>query len=220
MYLRSRDTLEEDVVVPREWFFGFQSGSIRHAAIEEVLRRIPDADYAVLVDDPQSFEWFVPSYESLASTQPFAPGYQHPPDERQTVHVKVGTPKGMKPEAISTGGIPYPKMARVVYLSPRLEKSAFDIAVAVVAHEVAHIVLDHRLIAPVDLYATQEKEVYDKICEWGFEREARKHWAMCKRRDTLEEKRWRSLDEDSSSERLRRGSDRVLSSEVARKGDL
>lgn len=76
--------------------------------------------------------------------------------------------------------------AAVLYLSPMLEEKPKDIVVAVVAHELAHIVLGHRLhfLTP-DEDDRQEQEVRRRILKWGFEKEERKHAALCKQRDSM-----------------------------------
>ena len=58
-----------------------------------------------------------------------------------------------------------------------LERASRDVIVAIVAHELAHIVLGHNLFTK-DEYDQQEQEAFELICDWGFEREARKHQAV------------------------------------------
>ncbi len=72
--------------------------------------------------------------------------------------------------------LPY---AKALYLSPILEKSAWDIVLATVAHELAHLVLDHPMYGD-DKWQEHEEEVFNRICEWGFEREAKKLRAVNK----------------------------------------
>jgi hypothetical protein len=75
----------------------------------------------------------------------------------------------------------------VIYLVPRLERGAWDIAVLVVAHELAHIVLGHSLWNDDETYEAQEEDIFRQLCKWGFEREAKRQRAGCKARDTREE---------------------------------
>lgn len=66
-----------------------------------------------------------------------------------------------------------------------LECTAFDIVVAAVAHELAHILLEHKIFTSTqEQYDAQENEVFDRICKWGFSKEAKKHRAYSKQRDT------------------------------------
>ena len=68
-YLRSYETLDEDCVSPA-------TGSIespkdqRHAAIIEVLRRLPEIAYQALVGQIDSFHWFIPNYQSYGKVEP------------------------------------------------------------------------------------------------------------------------------------------------------
>lgn len=72
----------------------------------------------------------------------------------------------------------------MIYLSPKLERAAQDIVVAVVAHEIAHVYLRHKLLTETE-YDAQDKAVFDCILQWGFGIEAKKHRALCKRRDSI-----------------------------------
>jgi hypothetical protein len=65
---------------------------------------------------------------------------------------------------------------------------------AVVAHEIAHVVCGHRLYTKTpDEYQQQEQEAWQRICTWGFKREEAQHRAMWKRRHTREQALIRKL---------------------------
>ena len=124
--------------------------SWRHRAVAEVLRRIPESGYRRLRQ-----------LKAIGLLRWFVPTY------------------GVQGAVIcfdDEGGIPF----KVIYLSPRLELAAWDIAVAVVAHELAHLVLDHQFGSTEREQEIYEEEVFRLLCEWGFEREAKKHEAVIK----------------------------------------
>jgi len=54
-------------------------------------------------------------------------------------------------------------------------------------------------VSPVELYDKQEDEVFDKVFEWGFEKEAKKHKAQNKRRDTIIAKSYKILSKAEST---------------------
>lgn len=136
-------------------------GSRRHSAIATVLGRIPEDDYRKLKEAARSFTWFIPLYEEYGMVYPFP--VTHPGEESKTGQTESAC-------------------ARVLYLSPRLEEAAWDIVVAVVAHELAHIAVCHELFPDGAQDQTQEDIVFQRVCEWGFQREAEKHRALNKRR--------------------------------------
>ena len=74
--------------------------------------------------------------------------------------------------------------SKALYLSPRLERAAWDIVVAVVAHELAHVAMGHRVFVSHDDDKAQEEAVFNCLCQWGFEREAKKHRALLKWRES------------------------------------
>jgi predicted Zn-dependent protease len=69
-------------------------------------------------------------------------------------------------------------------LGPQLEQAAWDVLVATVAHELAHVALKHSILTDPKHYQTQEQEAERCLNEWGFELEARKH-KLSKRRRKL-----------------------------------
>jgi hypothetical protein len=56
-----------------------------------------------------------------------------------------------------------------------LEEIDLDIAVAVVAHELAHILLGHKIRVDRETYEIQEKSAWNKVVEWRFTKEEKKH---------------------------------------------
>ena len=85
------------------------------------------------------------------------------------------------------GGEIFPTFSKcVLYLSPLLEKKAKDISVAVVAHELAHLTLGHKLLTSSEADKKQEKEADQRVCEWGFEKMLKKIRVTPKRAKTRE----------------------------------
>jgi hypothetical protein len=153
-----KELLETMLILPgMEWgeYDPFQSQ--RHLAIAHVLCSIPPGDYQKLVDLDDSFLWFIPHFLAYGKVEPFPITIDEGEDSLKA---------------------PY---AKVLYLSPRLERAAWDITVATVAHELAHIILEHDLFPYAEGYDAQEEAASLRICEWGFEREAKKHKALRKR---------------------------------------
>jgi len=193
--VRTLEQVTEDGLWPTTGLIGIPADSRRHEAMAEVLCSIPNAGYQMLVDHAYEFDWFVPHYYLLGETHPFPPcftlvledGSQHESRQNCETESPRSTDDGFLPNSSRT--------ARVLYLSPRLEKSAWDILVAVVAHELAHIALNHSLLTTPEEYARQEQEVFDTICEWGFGREAKKHNAWCSWRDTMLNKPPKELEQ-------------------------
>jgi hypothetical protein len=64
--------------------------------------------------------------------------------------------------------------SKIIYLSPELENMSFDRVKAVVAHELAHVVLNHDL-QPGEKYKQQEDEAWGLASQWGLEQEVKKH---------------------------------------------
>ncbi len=164
-YERDPQTVCEDGLFPGGGL-GDPGEAVRCAAIIEVLRRIPEPDYSKLRALADDFYWFIPDKETRAGVYPLPVTVQ---------------------DAVGPGGAKLRPYCRALYLSPTMEQAAFDIAVAIVAHELAHIVLGHGLFTLPDQYQSQEDEAFDRICSWGFGREARKHRAVNRGRETKTE---------------------------------
>lgn len=155
--LRNIDTLMEDRILPHTMRLGDAEKGRRDKAILEVLQTIPEDVYKKLIDCIDNFRWFIPHEYTYGVVCPFpttTPGQIL--KEGQTNHSALN----------------------VLYLSPVLEKDEIEwtVVVAVVAHELAHIALDHELFIPnTKEEAIAEGEVYKMLCEWGFKEEAMKH---------------------------------------------
>jgi hypothetical protein len=150
----------------------------RVMGVVEVLRRLPGEAITKLTDEQQDllFEWFIPGDGRWGICQPFV-GIIHPNARRGRERLPPL--------------VPY---ARVIYQSPLLEAKSWDLMVLVVAHELAHVVLDHPLFGcDPATYAKNEQAVFDLVCAWGFEKEAKKHRAIRKALATREERQTRAL---------------------------
>lgn len=166
--IRSFDTLLEDCIWPGEGLYlEEEEMDRRHTALNYVLCRIPEEDYKRLADSIDDFRWFIPPVWNRGGVTIF----------KLTCHKKKI--KGSK--------LKLPKSSKVLHLSALLERTALDIVVAIVAHELAHIVLEHDIFTKTpNQYDAQENEVFDRICKWGFSREAKKHRALGRQRDSKE----------------------------------
>ena len=154
-YLRTTETVMEDFCLKP-----LEMDSVRFKAIFEVLRLIPKNSYKKLADNIDNFEWFVPPVYSLAMVHPFFLGVEEGMDE----------------------GGKIAHHALVLYLSPFLEETEWDVVKAVVAHELAHLALGHKLFPSKDNLDRQEKEAFELVCKWGFKKEAFKHRNLQKRK--------------------------------------
>lgn len=128
--------------------------SKRICAIVEVLSTIPEDDFIQLEDLIDDFQWFIPHQYSLGQVYPFSANVY--PEEKENL-------------------VPY---AKVLYLSPFLEDHDISINLAVVAHELAHIILRHKLRCNPEEYKSQEEDAWEKVVKWGFEKEAKRHEAL------------------------------------------
>jgi len=166
---RTLNEVSEDMLLPRAGLMGYDPlESQRHLAIAHVLCSIPPSDYQRLAALVDSFCWFVPHYQTYGRIQPFPITVE---EERGSLALTY---------------------AKVLYLSPRLDRAAWDITVAAVAHELAHIALEHRVFVGEE-YDAQEAAAWLRVCDWGFEREAKKYEALNKRRASLERRTMKTL---------------------------
>ncbi len=152
-YFRSYNKLLEDCTVP----FDLQSEStgldIRKNALIEVLRRISEDDYQKLNEKLiNSFSWHIPDFERLGKVDIFPSNYEFPGI--------IKNKKGM--------------VSRIIFLSPLLERLNLDLSVAIISHELAHIILSHDVMPGKD-YWKQEDEAWDKVRKWGFTAEEKKY---------------------------------------------
>jgi hypothetical protein len=151
--------------------------SLRLKALEEVLCCIPEEDYKKLKAYSGKFLWHIP-------------------------HGIYGQILTFPPTIL--GEAPY---TNIIFLCPTLERCGWNRVLAVVAHEVGHI-LDLNTNPPefnlgpkclqevLDLIqekgiehivkknTDKEIAVWKRICEWGFEREVKIHHAAQKRQET------------------------------------
>ena len=134
--------------------------SLRHQAIADVLRRIPEDGYQRLKAITDTFTWYVPHRLELAKVTWTPCNYEE------------AVLEGEEPASFS----PMPG-SRVLYLSPILEMYEFPLAISVVAHELAHLALGHKILNPLDRYQQQEEEAWALVRKWGFEKEASVHEA-------------------------------------------
>jgi len=160
-YLRDVERLDDDLILPSEMcsLGGIEYIDKRHAAVVEVLLRIPDDPYQYLIQQIDSIEWLIPHKDLYGKVFPV-------------------TAK----DKINIVGVEVPGR-RIIYLSPKLENATVGVRTAVVAHELAHIALKHKLrTASLNEYDQQEREVFRCLIQWGFEQEAKSHRASLKKR--------------------------------------
>ncbi len=155
----------EDNLWPKEGPWNLNEENLRYQAIQEVLYSIPDDDYQKLKDKAFEFQWFIPDKNNLSGVYPFFL-------DKKAIKSKDGK-------------IELAAHAQVLYLSPILERRGWDVVVAVIAHELAHLILGHKLIVPKKDYDKQEHEAFQCVCKWGFGKEAEKHRTSQKRKGIL-----------------------------------
>jgi predicted SprT family Zn-dependent metalloprotease len=156
----------------------------RYQAIVEVLSRIPEEAYERLCDYADKFRWFIPHPTVRGRLLPF-----HATDF---------------PRKEKGGRFTPLSFARVLYLSPQLEKAAWNIVVLIVAHELAHVFLNHEVQGiSEEKYQEQEEQIFNLLCEWSFETEAKKHRRIAKWRYSFEKTRYNKLMRKHGIERKR-----------------
>ena len=139
----------------------------------EVLKRLPEKEYKKLSNKIDSFVWFIPHPAEGAKVMPFPVTVE---DEKEGMFT-----------------ISYSK---VVYLAPTLEQRSLDVVIAIVAHELAHIILNHELSTKTEeQYQKQEDEVFDFLCRTGFKFEAMKHRKVSKWKATMEDRLYQKARE-------------------------
>jgi hypothetical protein len=129
---------------------------VRATAVVEVLRRLPEEDYKQLNKkfDGNAFQW-------------------HIPDSQYRGYVEIFNTSIFDEETRENRFAP---RIKVLYLNPALENMNFDIAVAVVAHELAHIHLDHKPgVMTFEAKEAQENAAWSKVIDWGFKEEEEKY---------------------------------------------
>jgi hypothetical protein len=145
--IRSFNEVTSDDLFPPDALLGFKPGTeARLNAVAHVLRQIPKKAYRSLSEKSREFEWFIPTESDGACVRCF----------RCTV-----------PEIED-----FVAMAKILYLPPDLESRDFPVLVATVAHELAHIFLNHNaMFNSSTTYAKQEREAWRTVRAWGFEKE-------------------------------------------------
>jgi hypothetical protein len=161
--VRSVEQVVYDPLWPPQGLSPDPTASFRYRAIANVLLRIPEDAYIKLTEKSDEFSWFIPDMIHGGMVMPFP----------CTI-----------PEESLEGGITRVAHAKVLYLSPVLEQRSFDVAVASVAHELAHIFLNHDL-RPEDP-GKQEDEAWQTVIAWGFKKEERAHKKFYQRLDSRE----------------------------------
>jgi hypothetical protein len=144
-YVRLIDKLWEDCIFPG--YAGMPVTDKRHKAIVEILCRIPEADYQLLVSMIDDFHWFVPGYNGRPNYADVYPFTRNTDDELGKLTIKG--------------------YARVLFLSPCMERLSFSNNIAIIGHEVARIVLKHNLFPGME-FPEQEQAAWERVKEWGF----------------------------------------------------
>jgi len=126
----------------------------RGKAIIEVLRRLPP-EAVERLKEAEPFHWLIPSTGELGSVV----------DHRLTFD-DFGN-----------------RYAKVLYLSPRLERLGYVSVVAVVAHELAHIVLTSECppVPSYDAYWDAEDAADELAGLWGYSKEIKRHFQLHRR---------------------------------------
>jgi hypothetical protein len=153
-HFRSLETIVADKLYPKDSPLpGEQCCDRRHQVIAEVLARLPEDVYQRLARrkaSKRSFDWFVPEAGVFGLVFPF--------------DVNFRAKKGRLQRLGQTWLCPH---ARIIYLSPLLELRGWDCLVYVVAHELAHISLNHAPETGGDENAVRaEREAFRRACAW------------------------------------------------------
>lgn len=166
-YRDFKTILDETSLFPYMGLCPDPEASLRHQALLEVLYCIPENDFCQLKELEDTIQWFIPDIRELGIVNPFVAN------------------NCLEEDSVDSSGASLAPYAKVIFLNPVLEKSSFDISIAVISHELAHIALKHNVMP--ENYDKQEDEAWDLACKWGFEKEIKKYRAMIKRRETMEE---------------------------------
>lgn len=141
---RSTETVRSDGLWPVIDGDDLKELSIRLMALQDVLRRLPQAPYAALKEMPPQIQWHVDDRDRLGQMRP--PRYH-----------------------LESGGGASPS---IVQLAEALERAPWPIVVTVVAHELAHVVLGHAPVADLNAQTNQEIASWNAVRQWGFGAEA------------------------------------------------
>ena len=147
--LRNINQLIDDVIWPQYGLSYDPSVDKRHTALHKVLCDIPEDDYQTLVDMIDDFNWFIPDVDLWGTVKPFAAS------------------------ALEKG---HARHAKILYLSPTLEQFAIEQVIAVVAHELAHLILCHRMFPEsVEEQKEGEDEAWELVRKWGYQKSIEAH---------------------------------------------
>ena len=161
--MRSLDVVIDDALCPAWGLDGPDPESQRDRAIAQVVTQIPQDDYTRLVDLIDTFLWFIPHEDMYGELYPFPWTVAPPPSASET-------------------SLQLKQYAKVLYLSPVLETKPLAIVRAVVAHELAHVLLGHDVyVLGPDKSERQEAEAWDRVKAWGFEEDVKEHEADVKK---------------------------------------
>ncbi len=144
-YKRSLKTLREDCILPSTLrSISDVEYDKRLLATVEVLRLLPENWYKKLLMKIDSFSWFLPHALNMGGVEMFSSNT--PP--RIICNLKT------KPSS------------KVLYLSPMLEAEKIGVSICTIAHEIAHIVLNHDVYTKGDQYSKQEEEAWKLAKKW------------------------------------------------------
>jgi len=152
--LRDINQLIDDVVWPQYGLSYDPSIDKRHIALHEVLCELPEDDYQSLVSLIDEFNWFIPHTDLWGTVRPF---------------IASSAEEG------------YTRHSKVLYLSPTLENFTIEQTKAVVAHELAHLLLGHSVF-PKSISDSEEgeDEAWELVRKWGYEKEVKEHDELLK----------------------------------------
>ena len=128
--------------------------SNRFVAILETLTRIPSKDYEDLCNREKSLYWCLPEPSLLGGLFEY-PVFSNVDEEQLYEPIMA-----------------LEQFTDVLYLSPELEHVSREVAVAVIAHLLAHVSLGHSIsLKPGPEYDKQEDEVQEILTMWGFDQQ-------------------------------------------------
>jgi len=134
---RSLTIVEKDGLWPDQGLYSDPMEDQRYYALSIFFLRVPEKGYQMLKERVGSFEWFIPHAKMGGGVWPFAPNQEATKNLRE--------------------------YAKVLYLSPGLEQRSFDCCLGIIAHELAHIALDHNPITGGADYESQEESAWELV---------------------------------------------------------
>ena len=176
--LRTLGEIVEGGIWPDQGIMVDPCESRRHLAILHVLGRIPEDDFQHLCDGVDDWNWFIPQDIALGMVAPFIVTSDGETEPEREIEATVDGNRRL----VKISGRRTAPFSTVLYLSPLLERAGWSIVVAVVAHELAHVLHGHGPFLIED-YVPQEAEAWDTVARWGFGREAQNHARRARRRE-------------------------------------